>query len=219
MMCRFVFPWVLITAHTMTEPLPKQSCSAKHAGAKHSFGLLQTLARLSVKFWIFSEDDWGPIINCPCDMSLCPLQTLLNMALCQWNTNCWLPWPHPSIMQPVSNSLCAYMHTSCILDVVMLGCSIRELLAPGLKDNKSVLGWSCWTFPTSGMVLQNISSHLESVPHPGNNALRLPKDTGNMLLWIASLQHSNTPVHLTFTETTSNLSICHSLLISNTALQ
>jgi hypothetical protein len=37
-------------------------------------------------------------------------------------------------------------------------------------------------FPASGMALQDISSHLELVPHPGDNALGYPKDMGNMPL-------------------------------------
>ena len=44
-----VFPWALISAQTMTEPTPNQSCSATQTGAKRSFGILHTPARLSVK--------------------------------------------------------------------------------------------------------------------------------------------------------------------------
>ena len=46
---RSVFPWALIPAQTMTEPPPNRSCSATQTGAKRSFGILHTLARLSVK--------------------------------------------------------------------------------------------------------------------------------------------------------------------------
>jgi hypothetical protein len=59
--------------------------------------------------------------------------------------------------------------------------------ALGTKDNKSVLGLSRWTFPTSGVA--DISSHLVSVPHPGVNTQGYPKDMGNVPLWTASLQH------------------------------
>jgi hypothetical protein len=37
-------------------------------------------------------------------------------------------------------------------------------------------------FPTSGVALQDISSHLELVPHPANKALGYPKDMGNVPL-------------------------------------
>ena len=46
---RSVFPWALIPAQTVTEPPPNWSCSATQTGAKHSFGILHTLARLLVK--------------------------------------------------------------------------------------------------------------------------------------------------------------------------
>ena len=49
MTLRSVFPWALIPAQTMTEPPPNRSCSATQTGAKRSFGILHTLARLSVK--------------------------------------------------------------------------------------------------------------------------------------------------------------------------
>ena len=46
---RSVFPWALIPVQTMTEPPPNRSCSATQTGAKRSFGILHTLALLSVK--------------------------------------------------------------------------------------------------------------------------------------------------------------------------
>ena len=43
------FPLSTYYAQTMTEPPPNRSCSATQTGAKRSFGILHTLARLSVK--------------------------------------------------------------------------------------------------------------------------------------------------------------------------
>jgi hypothetical protein len=49
MMWRSVFPWAFIPYHTMTEPLPKTVVFCNACWAKRLFGLLQTLARMSVK--------------------------------------------------------------------------------------------------------------------------------------------------------------------------
>ena len=43
------FPLSTYSPQTMTEPPPNRSCSATQTGAKRSFGILHTLARLSVK--------------------------------------------------------------------------------------------------------------------------------------------------------------------------
>jgi len=55
---------------------------------------------------------------------------------------------HANIVQALSNSQCAYTHTNCILEVVTYGLSVTEPFAPGLKNDKSVLGLSCLPFLT-----------------------------------------------------------------------
>jgi hypothetical protein len=56
---RFVLPLTLVPPHTMTYPPIYLSCSEMQAGAKRSFGLLHTLARLSPK----SRQDLDSSVN------------------------------------------------------------------------------------------------------------------------------------------------------------
>ena len=68
----------LIPAQTMTESPPNRSCSATQTGAKRSFGILHTLARLSVKSTQNLDSSvlftviYDPVILGPSDMIPCP---------------------------------------------------------------------------------------------------------------------------------------------------
>jgi hypothetical protein len=120
---RFLLSAYSLPHHDWTPAKTVVFGNTTHAGAKRSFELLQTLARLSVK----STQNLGSSVKMTGVKSLIVHVTRVCAhckrswiwrGTCPRYANCWPPWSQLSIMQPVSNSLCASTRTSCILEVV-----------------------------------------------------------------------------------------------------
>ena len=186
---RSVFPWALIPAQTLTEPPPNRSCSATQTGAKRSFGILHTLARLSVK----STQNLDSSVNRTGTQSFWVQVTWSRThakRICTWYrvNGTWIAGRLDLRPASCNRFLMVWV---LMRTPVAFWKSLRNVVA---LSNRRRRAWTTrnrsWTSlversrppPPPSMQMPNISGRNKPVPYSGDNTLGHTKDISNMSL-------------------------------------
>ena len=167
----------------MTEPPPNWSCSATQTGEKRSFGILHTLACLSVK----STQNLDSSVN-RTGAQLFWVQVTWSRAhakrICTWYRVNGTRIAGRLDLRPASCNRFLMVWVLMRIPVAFWK-SLRYVVksvAPCLNHKKSVLNLIGWAFSPPSMQMPNISGRNKPVPHSGDNTLGHTKDISIMSL-------------------------------------
>ncbi|KAH3717025.1 hypothetical protein DPMN_059767 [Dreissena polymorpha] len=109
MICRSVFPCMLIPVQTNTEALTITIMVCDAYWCESLIGYSPhpgtSICKVYTESRLVCKEDWYPVILRPGYVILCPLETCLDVVAHQWNTNGRSSRLHANTMQSVSNGL------------------------------------------------------------------------------------------------------------------